>query len=126
MIDIKIMAQYGMLIIFMLVLLFHVLVITKVIPYTIVWGSRLKTDKDMFKFEAISIIVNIVFLFFLLFISDFLTSPFSGTILNGGLWVMAILFFVNIIANIFSKNKLEKIIFVPVSALLFIFAVILL
>ncbi|HMP30508.1 MAG TPA: hypothetical protein PKD85_12965 [Saprospiraceae bacterium] len=37
---------------------FHILILLKVIPYDITWGGRLKTDQDMYVFEAFSILVN--------------------------------------------------------------------
>jgi hypothetical protein len=43
------------------VILFHIAVIVKVIPYGIAWGGRLQNDAEMYVFEAISILVNLFF-----------------------------------------------------------------
>ena len=47
--------------------LFHLGIILKLIPYEITWGGRLKNDSEMYVFEAISIALNL-FLFLLLLI----------------------------------------------------------
>jgi len=47
------------------VLLFHLSIILKIIPYEITWGGRLKNDSEMYVFETISIVINL-FLFLIL------------------------------------------------------------
>ena len=61
----KEIAQFGSLIIYSLSIVFHLLVLIKIIPYKMVWGGRLKSDIDMYKFEAVSLTVNLLFLFIL-------------------------------------------------------------
>ena len=41
-----------------LLLGFHTLVILEVIPYTIVWGSRLNSFDEMIQFEVVALILN--------------------------------------------------------------------
>jgi hypothetical protein len=118
-------AQIGLLLILSISIVFHLLVLAKIIPYKIVWGSRLKTDADMYKFEAVSLVLNIVFLFIALLKSNFINIDFPETILNYILWGMVVLFSLNIIGNLLSKNSLEKMIFTPMAILLTIFSLIL-
>lgn len=40
---------------------FHILIFIKMIPYQIAWGGRLKNDREMYIFQTISIIVNLLF-----------------------------------------------------------------
>ncbi|MBC8046269.1 MAG: hypothetical protein H7Y00_05695 [Fimbriimonadaceae bacterium] len=121
----KEIAQIGLLSIFSLTIVFHLLILLKIIPYTIVWGARLKSDEAMYKFEIVSITLHIIFLFVVLFKSNYLILDINGNILNITLWIMAGLFLLNTVGNLFSKNKLEKSIFTPVTILLTIFAIIL-
>ncbi|MFM8834026.1 MAG: hypothetical protein ACKOEV_10420, partial [Cytophagales bacterium] len=44
-------------------LVFHLLIVIKVIPYAITWGGRLKTDSEMYLFETVSIGMNLFFIF---------------------------------------------------------------
>ena len=59
----KEVAIIGLIIIFILTAIFHFLVMVKVIPYKMVWGGRLKSDSDMYRFEMGSLMVNLVFLY---------------------------------------------------------------
>ncbi len=118
-------AQYGLILILSAVLIFHILVILKIIPYTIVWGGRLKTDKDMYKFEAVSILVNLIFLAIILIYSDILKIDLPGIFITILLWIMAALFALNTLGNLMSKNKLEQKLFTPMTVILTIFSVIL-
>ena len=118
-------AQIGLLSIFSLVLIFHILVLLKIIPYTIVWGSRLKSDSDMYKFETISLFINSLFIIIILIKSEYISFQINQLVMTISIWVMAGLFALNTFGNLLSKNKWEKIIFTPITILLTILSVIL-
>jgi hypothetical protein len=89
--------------------LFHLAILTKIIPYEITWGGRLENDSEMYVFETISIIFNI-FLGLVLFIKDERLPAFIPMkVINIILWVFLILFGLNTIGNIFAKTLFEKI-----------------
>ena len=69
-------AQYGLIIVLSIFLILHICVLLKIVPYSIVWGGRLKTDLEMYRFETVSIFINILFLFIILMQSHFLTIDF--------------------------------------------------
>jgi hypothetical protein len=48
---------------FSITIVFHSLILLKVIPYAIAWGGRLQNDSEMFVFEGVSIALNALFLF---------------------------------------------------------------
>jgi hypothetical protein len=118
-------AQVGLIIIFGLLIVFHILVLLKIIPYNIVWGGRLKTDADMYKFEFVSLLINTAFLILVLIKANHIKFQLNDTILAASFWAMASLFFLNTIGNLLSKNKLEKIIFTPLTILLTILTIVL-
>ncbi len=118
-------AQYGIIIILSLILVFHCCIMFKIIPFNIVWGGRLKSDKEMYRFETASILINLFFLFALLVHSNILIADYSKIIMKIILWIMTILFAINTLGNIVSKNKLEKRLFTPITILLTIFSLIL-
>lgn len=122
----KEIAQIGLLLILSATIIFHVLVLVKIIPYKIVWGSRLKTDADMYKFEFVSLILNLFFLCVISIKASVLKVDFSENILNYIIWGMVALFSLNTIGNLLSKNSLEKKIFTPITILLIILLVIVL
>lgn len=111
-------AAKTIVIILLLVLLFHLLVLTGIIPYTIVWGGRLKTHSDMLRFETVSIGTNLLMVFVAAVRANWLRLSIPPMPIRVGLWLMAGLFLLNTIGNIFSTNRLEQIIFTPLTLLL--------
>lgn len=92
-----------------IITLFHLAILTKIIPYEITWGGRLKNDSEMYVFETISIIFNI-FLGLVLLIKDERIPAFIPMkVVNVILWVFLILFGLNTIGNVFAKTLFEKI-----------------
>lgn len=118
-------AQYGLVVILSLFLVLHICVLLKFIPYNIVWGGRLKSDTEMYRFEVISILMNLFFLFVILVQSGFLMIDFPKIIMTVILWVMTILFLFNTFGNIMSKNDIEQKFFTPITIILAIFSLIL-
>lgn len=119
-------AQIGLLVILSASIVFHLLVLAKIISYKIVWGGRLKTDADMYKFEAVSLILNLFFLFIISLKANIISFDFPENVLNYIIWGMVALFLLNTVGNLLSKSSLEKKIFTPVTILLTIFLLILL
>lgn len=101
------------------VILFHLGIIIKVIPYKIAWGGRLQNDGEMYVFETISIILNLFLGFIILMKGRFIKSYFNQKIVNFILWFFLVLFILNTIGNLFAKTDFEKMF----SVLTFLFAV---
>jgi hypothetical protein len=118
-------AKIGLISIFSLTLIFHLLVLTEIIPYSIVWGGRITNQSQMVIFEAVSIVVNAFFLLVVLLKSGFFKVRLPEKITNGILWIMVVIFLLNTVGNLFSTNSLEKRIFTPVTLLLAVFSLIL-
>lgn len=118
-------AQYGLILILSVFLVFHFLILLKIVPYNIVWGGRLKSDKEMYRFETVSILINFFFLFIISVHANIMIFSFSKIIMTIILWLIALLFTFNTLGNILSKNKLEQRLFTPITILLTIFALIL-
>lgn len=118
-------AQYGIIVLLSGSLIFHLLVLSKVIPYAIVWGGRINSEKEMIRFELISILVNLLLLFITVAYTKILHTTLPTYFLKIGMWLMVALFTLNTIGNLFSKNKFEKKVFTPITILLTILSVIL-
>ena len=91
-----------------LVILFHICIITKIIPYNIAWGGRLTNDTEMYVFETISILINIFLSWILLMKSNLSKFKFSDKTVQIILWIFFALFILNTIGNIFAKTNFEK------------------
>lgn len=118
-------AQFGLLILLSLFLLLHFSILIKIIPYNLVWGGRLKSEKEMVLFEIFSILINSLFLIVTLTQMSLLTIDMPKNVIAYSLWLMNGLFLLNTLGNVTSKNNLEKRLFTPATILLAIFSLIL-
>ena len=91
-----------------MVILFHLAILTKLIPYEVTWGGRLSDDSDMYMFEGVSIIINVILGFTLLIKGEYILSSIPLKIVNTILWIFFAVFSLNTLGNIFSETIFEK------------------
>lgn len=115
-------ASNALLIIFILVMLFHALVLIGVIPFDMVWGGRLKSKDEMIPFEITSIALNSVMLGIVMMQAGLVKVNVKPIVLKVAFWCMFVLFAINTVGNIFSNNELERLIFTPLTLLLAVFS----
>jgi len=106
-------------------MIFHFLILFKVIPYDITWGGRLKSDEEMYVFEGVSIAINGILLLLLLLKGRFIGQVKSFKFINFILWVFLVLFGLNTIGNLFAETTFEKFFALPTLAFVFLLFVIL-
>ncbi|HEY0355353.1 MAG TPA: hypothetical protein VGC29_04065, partial [Flavisolibacter sp.] len=106
-------------------LVLHCSILLKIVPYQMVWGGRLKSDQEMYRFEFISIIINMVLLFFIIIYSNLLDIGMPGQVSRIILWFMTIVFVLNTFGNAVSKNKWEQRLFTPLTILMALFSFVL-
>ena len=100
-----------------LVIIFHLAIITRLIPYQVVWAGKLKSVNEMYAFETASIAMNIFIIALLLLKAKHLKRNISSKILNALLWLFVILFAVNTIGNLMAETLFEKLVFTPLTLL---------
>lgn len=110
--------KISLLVLLSLLVVFHSLILAKIIPYKVVWGSRLKTDKDMYRMEAFSTLIMIIFVIVMLHSIQYISLSFLENILPFIYWGMGIVFGVSGLGNALSKSRIEKLIFTPIAILL--------
>jgi hypothetical protein len=116
-------AIYGLLALLTPMVLFHLLVIGGTIPYSIVWGGRINNSTEMIRFETISIISLLLMIFVVSIHAGILKIRLQPIILKIAFWLMAGLFLLNTLGNMQSINENERLIFTPVTFLLFLFSI---
>ena len=89
-------------------ILFHILILLKIIPYEITWGGKLKTDEEMYVFETFSILINSFFVFVLLQKGVFIKPFFGKKTVSITLWIFFAIFVLNTFGNLFAKTTFEK------------------
>lgn len=98
-----------MLCMLVVVILFHISIILKIVPYKITWGGRLKTDAEMYAFETISILINLFLCAILLKKGNYIRKFIPTKTINITLWIFFVLFMLNTIGNLFAKTNFEKV-----------------
>jgi len=101
------------------------MILLKIIPYHLIWGGRLKSNNEMYRFEIFSILLNALFIIVILAQADFWMINIPKNIITYALWLMTGLFLLNTLGNAISKNKIERLIFTPITILLAIFSLVL-
>lgn len=110
-------AQRVLLSILCITVLFHVLVLTGIIPFTIVWGGKMKDYHEMVQFESISIGVNILMLLAVFMHMKIISIGNHPVKIRVLFITMTILFSLNTLGNVFAESVLEKLIFTPITLL---------
>ena len=111
-------ATYGLLSILSMVVVFHLLVLTGVIPFQIVWGGRLTDSSSMIVFELVSIVINVLMLLVVGVHTGVLRLKLNRKVTTSVLWGMVVLFLLNTVGNLFSNSQTEKLIFTPLTFVL--------
>jgi hypothetical protein len=111
-----------LLFIFSAVIIFHLMVMTGLIPFEMVWGGRLTTQKQMIQYETASILINVLMISVVAVYAGHLRINMKPMIIKVALWIMFVIFLLNTIGNLFSTSEWEKIIFTPITLLLSIFS----
>ena len=90
------------------VMLFHLSIVLKIIPYENTWGGRLKNDGEMYVFETISLVVNLFLFSILLIKGKYVKEYLSQKVVNIILWFFIMLFGLNTVGNILAETNFEK------------------
>lgn len=90
------------------IVLFHISILLKIVPYEITWAGRLENDAEMYQFEGFSLLLNLMLITTLLIKGDYIKAFISLKIVNTILWFFLILFLMNSIGNLFAESSIEK------------------
>lgn len=90
------------------VILFHLSILLKIVPYDMAWGGRLKNDMEMYIFETISMVINLFLISILLIKGNYLKDLLPPKIVTIILWIFLVLFGINTLGNIIAKTNFEK------------------
>ncbi len=96
------------------ILVYHLLIISSIIPYDAVWGGRLESKGQMIRLEIFSISINLLILGATLLRATKSTS----LLLRMVFFLFSGLFALNTLGNIASKNMYEAVIFTPLTMIL--------
>jgi len=100
-----------------LLLVFHILVLLKILPATILWGGQ-ATSANLAMLEFIALVVTIFFGLVIAAKTGYIKpGKFSGVV-NVLTWVIFVFLLLNTLGNLASGVSAENFIFAPVTAAL--------
>ncbi|MBI9041818.1 hypothetical protein [Lutibacter sp.] len=102
------LSQKIALIIIVAYCIFHVLVLFQIIPYTIVWGGKIKAISEMYILEGVSLIIMLFIGTVLSMKSRLLKPIFTAKTIKRILLFFAIFFMLNTIGNLLAETIIEK------------------
>lgn len=95
---------------------FHIGVLLTIFPNDIIWGGRTNLG-NWRQFEMVSIGINLLFLFLVYWRQGLLPLAARPRFFRIIFSIMALLFALNTLGNLFAKNPLEMWLFTPITAL---------
>jgi hypothetical protein len=98
-----------------LLMLMHVLLLVRVIPYDVVWGGNIKDQSQLYVFEITALVLSALFLFTAAVKLGHIRAPRLRRAADMGMWIVFAYFAMNIIGNLTAKSSWEKAIFIPVT-----------
>lgn len=90
-------------------LIFHLLIISQLIPYDQVWGGRLQSEEEMIRFESFSLGLNALMLLIYVVKYRQLLSGNEQKLTNFLIWLFVAFFLLNTIGNLLAESILEMI-----------------
>jgi len=93
----------------------HLLVLFRVIPYQMVWGGQIKDASSLLLFETIALIVTVLFLITVALRTGCIRTQRLKKAARVGMWIMFVYFLLNTIGNLASNAATETIVFTPIT-----------
>jgi len=100
-------------------MIFHLLVAVKFLPSDIVWGGTMD-ESSAVKYEVIAFVITGFLLLVAIVKTGCVRNRNICKIANILIWLMVVYFAFMILGNLTAKTLAEKVIFIPLSALMFV------
>ncbi len=106
-----------LLILMALMAVFHILVISGIVPQHMVWGGQLKDvpRSEVVMLESIAFIITLLFILIIAMRLDYIFAGKYKKVVNAGIWVIFGFMILSTLGNLNSSVTIEKLIFTPVS-----------
>ena len=102
-----------------LLLLFHILVLLRVIPADIVWGGQIQgIPANLVTLEGIAFVVTALFLIIVTAKTGYIQAGRLSAVVNLGIWLIFAYLLLNTLGNLASGISFEKLLFAPITVFL--------
>jgi len=117
------LAGNTLLISLILLSIFHILVLTKIVPSNIVWGGRSSNSaSNIIALELIALLVTLIFILIVALKAGYLKISKLKKVATVGIWIMAGFFLLNMAGNLSSPSLVEKMVFGPLTLIMAVLA----
>jgi len=99
--------------------IFHFLVAIRVWPGDIVWGGTI-SGEDIVVYETVALLITGVLLLISIIKAGYVKNRILTKTANVLIWIMVFYFLFMIFGNLAAKSLTEKVIFIPLSILMFV------
>lgn len=102
-----------------LVLVFHILVLLRIVPADIVWGGRIQgVPENLFTLETIALLVTVLFMLIVAAKIGYIQAGRFSAVVSIGVWLIFAFLLLNTLGNLASGVSFENLIAVPITILL--------
>ncbi len=106
-----------------LLILLHILIVLRVVPYDLVWGGQIADASDLLGYEAAAFIITLLFAWVIAMRVGYLPQPGAlRWVARIGVWVVFAYYVLNLLGNLASGISAETYIFAPVTLVLALLA----
>ena len=108
-----------LLIFFLLLAIFHILVLLGIIPSNIIWGGQIgNSEGNLFILEIVALVVLIFFAIVISMKTGYIKVDPTAKSINLAVWLIFAYFVLNTIGNLASGVTVENMIFAPITFIL--------
>ncbi|MCJ8013520.1 hypothetical protein MUG84_17475 [Paenibacillus sp. KQZ6P-2] len=105
-----------------LLVIFHILILLRIVPYETVWGGQIVDSSSLMILECIALFLTIMFILVISIKIGYIKTKRFMKANNIGIWIMFGYFSLNTIGNFASVVSVEKMILAPITILMTLLA----
>lgn len=109
------MAGHILLVLFGLLVVFHILILLNLLPSNVVWGGRAGSSSNSRTLVTISLIFNILFAMVVAAKIDYVEVSVLSRVINLLLWIIFAYLLLNTAGNLASNSSVETLLFTPIT-----------
>ena len=102
-----------------LLLIFHILVLLRLLPAEIVWGGQIQgVQANLIILESVALVVTLLFMLIIAAKIGYVNAGKLSGAVNIGVWFFFVFLLLNTLGNLASGVAFENLVFAPVTILL--------
>jgi hypothetical protein len=102
-----------------LLLIFHILVLSRVIPADLVWGGMIQgAQTNLVTLEGIALVITLLFLLIIAAKTGYVQARKLSAVVNIGVWLIFVFLLLNTLGNLASGVSFENLIAAPITIFL--------